>query len=253
MHIWMGEQDIHPGTHPPSSLSRIHIQRISTRTPPLAYTPKHTNTTQAHILFLSPCLTYCTRAKTNSAAAPGWRGTCGSTPTPPTAHSIRHTTAHHCRCSCPPPPLQRRLLQLGCVPVICGLFTCKHAIHRQPPFPHLTHHTHTLPAFRPSNNPLSHTYLHTPAAHTIPSLPLQTHPGGVGRAAHLVSMTLTTHTHSLTPPPPLHPSITTNTYIHKQPPSLVGSDVQPIWFRWDEELRLWEPFRPHECRRLERY
>lgn len=34
--------------------------------------------------------------------------------------------------------------------------------------------------------------------------------------------------------------------------AMVGGDVQPIWFRWDEESRAWEPFHPHECRRLER-
>ncbi len=33
---------------------------------------------------------------------------------------------------------------------------------------------------------------------------------------------------------------------------MVGGDVQPIWFRWDEETKAWEPFHPHECRRLER-
>jgi hypothetical protein len=36
------------------------------------------------------------------------------------------------------------------------------------------------------------------------------------------------------------------------PLPMVGGDVQPIWFRWDEETKAWEPFHPHECRRLER-
>ena len=33
---------------------------------------------------------------------------------------------------------------------------------------------------------------------------------------------------------------------------MVGEDVQPIWFCWEEDTRSWEPFQPHECRRLER-